>query len=196
MSIRWKLLALLLALALAPLVFVALLDRQGMRMLGEELAQNARESLAQRTGEQLLQLIRDQAALVRRQREALEHTLRAQARQVEKRLAQAPPADQPRLYFAEDYDRGANLPPGLAASDKHYRFAEDGTGVPIRVTYEAQVVKLAPGVSRTEVADQLARLAGMPMEYRFLYQAHPADTRPSTTRGCEVGTAQPGNQVS
>ena len=172
MSIRWKLLALLLAIALVPLVFVAVLDRHGMWTLGEDLARNARESLSQRTSEQLQQLIRNQAALARQQRAALEHTLRAQARAVEKRLARPPPAAE-RLFWTGDYDRGTDPPPGLAPSDKHYRFVEGERGVPIPVTYDEQVIVLAPGVAREAVGAELACLAGMAAEYRFLYEAHP-----------------------
>ena len=172
MSIRWKLLILLLAIALVPLVFITLLDRQAMFTLGRELAGMTRESLTDRTGDQLKQLIRSQAALVRRHREALEHILRAQARAIERCLAQEPPSGVS-VYFCEDLDRGDDLPADLKPSSKHYRFLEDGPGVAIPVSYGTQVFKLCPGVSAEAVASETARLAPMANEYRFLYEAQP-----------------------
>ncbi|HUU82549.1 MAG TPA: SpoIIE family protein phosphatase [Phycisphaerae bacterium] len=170
MSIRWKLLILLLTMALVPLVFVAVLDRHGMLSLGRDLAVQARQSLTDRTGEQLQQLIRNQAALVTQQRETLQHLLLAQARAVDRCLAAEPPADA-KVYLAEDFDRGDNIPADTKPSSKHYRFLADGPGVPIPVSYSQQAFKLAPGVSPEAVAPEIARLSRMSAEYRFRYQA-------------------------
>ena len=171
MSIRWKLLILLLAIALVPLTFVALIDRNGVMRLGNELAANARDALEERTAAHLQQMIRDQAALVRRQRESLEHIVRAQARQIEQRLAAAAP-DKRRTYFNEDYADSATSPPDLAPSSHHFRFSDGENGTPIPVSMRAQVYVLAPGVTRESVAEDIDRLSSMPAEYGFLRRLH------------------------
>ncbi|MCP4250085.1 MAG: SpoIIE family protein phosphatase [bacterium] len=170
MSIRWKLLILLLALALVPLLFITLLDRHAMLSLGQDLGSQARESLTERTGEQLQQLIHSQADRLRREKESLEHTLRGQARAVERCLAGAP-KEGGRPYFSNDFDGRENQPPGLQPSTMHYRFPIDRPGVPIAVTYEAQVFKLAPGVARQEVADHIARMLHLTDDYRFGFES-------------------------
>ncbi|MHC4234978.1 MAG: SpoIIE family protein phosphatase, partial [Planctomycetota bacterium] len=166
MSIRWKLLLLLLAIALAPLVFITLLDRRAMLSLGQDLAGQARESLTERTGEQLQQLIHSQADRLRREKESLEHTLRGQARAVQRCLA-VPPVAGGRAYFSSDFDRPEDQPPDLQPSTKHYRFPSGQAAVPIPISFDAQVFKLAPGVDRSDVADHIARLLPLARDYRF-----------------------------
>ena len=171
MRIRWKLLILLLTISLVPLFFVALLDHNSILRLGDDLAANARDALKERTATHLQQLIHDHAALLRRQRESLEHTVRAQARQVEQRLAAEP--GKGRSFFNEDYESEQTSPPDMAPSDQHFRFAEGAKGTPIAVSFREQVCVLAPGVSRESVADDLARLSTMPAEYRFRRELYP-----------------------
>ncbi len=187
MGIRWKLLILLLTIALLPLVFVAVLDRRGVLALGEQLGAEARAALTERTFAQLRQLIRDHATLIRHQRNALETTLRAQARAVEQRLAAEKPESRA-VYFDEAYADPAQRPSDLTESPRHRRYkdhrAEGGAapvdnarpadgGSPMQVSWDEQVYVLAPGVKREDVAEDIARLSSMPAEYRFLKQAHP-----------------------
>ncbi|MCH7813910.1 MAG: SpoIIE family protein phosphatase, partial [Planctomycetes bacterium] len=107
---------------------------------------------------------------LRREKKSLEHTLRGQARAVERCLA-GPPADGGRPYFSNDFDTRENQPPGLRASTRHYRFPDDRPGVPIPVSYDAQVFKLAPGVDRGVVADHIARLLPLTDDYRFGFES-------------------------
>ncbi len=193
MSIRWKLLVLLLAIALIPLITVAALDRGSMLRLGYDLSAMAHSALVKRTVGHLEQRIRDQAVIMQRRRQGLEYTLRAQARKVEEHLAAPAPA-KVAVRMAEDYDRGVNLPADMGPSTKHYRFVKDRPGIPIAVTYSDQVFKLAPGVSTNRVAVDMARLASMPAEYRFLYNEY-ADLIYWQTTGLESGilTSFPGH---
>lgn len=172
MSVRWKLLVMLPAIALIPLAALALLDRRNVQSLGDDLSAIAHASLIQRTTDHLQQRIRDQAAMLQRRRHMLEHLVRAQAREVERHLSLDEPAHVS-VYSTEDYDGGANRPPDMVPSQRHFVFAESGSGTPIPVTYNHVVVNLAPGVSRSEVADDVVRLAMMAGEYRFLQGDYP-----------------------
>ncbi len=172
MLIRWKLLILLLAIALVPLLFVGLLDRRGMLWLGRDLAASSREALTERASRQLEQLVEDQAAILRREREILELMLRVQGRAAESCLA-APPPEQARLYFADDYDRGGEAGPPVAPTGRHFRFVDGEDPTPVAVTYDEQAFKLAPGVEREAVAGHLACLSHMVESYKFLHQEHP-----------------------
>ncbi len=193
MSIRFKLLLLLLAIALVPLAIVSAFDRAGTRRLGGELARSARQSLSDRTAEQLQNLIRDQARQLRDRLRGMEHVLRGQARAVEARLAAPPPAGaQPR--FAAAYDRRENLPPDMAPSARHFRFDAGGSSTPIDISYSDQVYKLAPGVAPENVGEMLARLASMPAEYEFLRSAHPELVFwQFTSLECGIHTSFPGH---
>ncbi|MBN2559772.1 MAG: SpoIIE family protein phosphatase [Phycisphaerae bacterium] len=172
MSIRWKLLVLLLVIALAPLACVAVVNWRSIQQLGRDLSMLAHRSLVERTADHLQERIRDQAAILQRRRKMLEFTLRAQAREVERHLATST-EDRPRVYFAEDYDRGVNVPPDLAGSGQHFVFVEGSAGRPIPISQAQQVFKLVPGVSRESVRTDIARLAPMADEYRFLRDSNP-----------------------
>ena len=167
MKIRWKLLILLLTIALVPLIVGAVLHRLGTRRLGSHLASGRREILVDTAKAHLRRLVDDYGRILHRDREILELALNIQAREVERRLA-APPSPTPRLFFCEDYDGGVNLPEGMVLSDRHRRPGPDGKEARILVTYAEQVYFLPRGVKREDVADDIARLSTMPQVYRLL----------------------------
>ena len=193
MSVRWKLLVLLPAIALIPLATLALLDQRNVQSLGDDLSAIAHASLMERTTDHLQQRIRDQAALLQRRRHMLEHLVRAQAREVERYLSMED-LTHVSVYSAEDYDGEATRPSDMASSKKHHVFADSGPGAPIPITYSHVVVKLAPGVSSSVVFDDIACLASMAEEYRFLQVDYPELIFWQTT-GLENGvmTSYPGH---
>jgi sigma-B regulation protein RsbU (phosphoserine phosphatase) len=172
MRLRWKLLILLLIIGLSPLTFISLLQHASLRRLGSELGIQTRETLIERAGHHLLQFVDNYGTILRRETQTIELQLRAQAREVERCLATAAPS-APQVFWAEEFDRGANLPADMSLSTRHFRIAADGTRVPVPVTYEQQVLKLAPGVGREEVVNDAARLSLMPLAYRFVWQGNP-----------------------
>jgi sigma-B regulation protein RsbU (phosphoserine phosphatase) len=172
MKIRWKLLILLLAIALTPTLIAAVLHRVWTHRLGSHLASGSREILTENARRHLQALVDDFRRLVNRDKQSLELALAYQAREVEHRLAASPPRS-PRLFFSEDYDEGANLPPGMASSEKHFRAGPDGKLAPIPVTYGQQVYVVAPGVDRKAIADDMARLSTMWKVYEFLHRSNP-----------------------
>lgn len=172
MRIRWKLLILMLSIALLPLLAVTCIDRLALRRLGLEFGAVAREELIRAAGKRLRRVADDYGASIRREKATLQMVLRLQAQAVERCLAETSPSSSPRVWWAEDYDRGKDLPPGMAVSDRHFRRRPDGEYEPVRVTYEQQVCVCAPGVSRQDVADDVARLAAMPAEWKLLNQGH------------------------
>ena len=162
MKIRWKLLILLLAIALVPLIVGASLNHHSTRRLGDHLASGRRDILIEAAEKRLQRIVDDYGRIIIRNREILELALNNQAREVERRLAAAAPSDA-KLYFSADYDKGEDLPPGMAESDTHVKH-----GKHIAVTYEEQVYFVPKGVNPAAVADDMARLSTMPKVYKFL----------------------------
>ncbi len=171
MKIRWKLLILLLVIALVPLVVWTGLHMRSMRRLGGQLASDRREILAENARHHLLHIVDNYGEIIARDAEILECALIIQADEVEDRLAKKPP-DSPRLFFGEDYDKGVNLPSGMKLSARLTRLDPDGKVVPIPVTYDQQVCVLMAGVDRKAVADDLGRLSTMPDAYRSLHKSN------------------------
>lgn len=180
MSIRRKLLLLLLSIALVPLLFSTVLDRLGAARLGRQLGAATRERQIRQAAGELRQQIADHAALVQSRRALLEQALRMQARAVEKCLAApivedlaAQPAGPLRILDAADFDRPDESSIELVPSVVHARAEPGGALTPIPVSFEHVVFKLAPGVERAAASAEMARLARMTEEYRFLRRLQP-----------------------
>ncbi len=171
MKIRWKLLILLLAIALVPLIVWTGLHLVSMRRLGGRLASDRRAILTEIARHHLRHIVDDYGRIIERDTEILELALRIQVDEVEDRLARKPPAS-PHLFFGEDYDKGVNLPSGMKPSARLKRLGPDGKVVPIQVTYDQQVCVPVSGVDRKAIADGLARLSTMPEAYRSLHESN------------------------
>ena len=172
MRIRWKLLILLLVIALLPLVVSNVIGRLSTYRLGSRLASETRDVLVAQAQYRLQRLVDNYGRVLDRDRKALEFALRVQAREVQRRLA-GPPPDSPRAFFAQDYDRKEDQPVGMVLSEKHSQATSTGELSSIVVNYGEQVYLLPPGLDRHVVADDVARLSTMPEAYRFLYESNP-----------------------
>jgi len=170
-KIRWKLLLLLLTIAMTPMVITAVLHRIWTRRLGFQLAEQTRNALVENARQHLLAGADDYGRILQRDKKALEQALIIQAREVERRLA-APPPPSPRIILSQDYDNGVNLPPDLAPSKKHFRQGPDGRLTPTPVTYTQQVYFLAADADRKLAEKEMAQLSTMPEVYRSLYEAN------------------------
>jgi len=170
MRIRWKLLILLLAISLIPLVVVTYFANQSTYRLGKDIGTRTRRVLTERAAERLQLFVDDQAALVGRDGQLIAMSVRLQANAVEKALAAEPPKVD-RVYFSDDYDTPGKSPDTVPSS-KHIRADEDGTIRLMPVSYNQQVFKLAPGVDMESVRDDIGRLALVTPFYRELLEKH------------------------
>ena len=165
MTIGSKRQALLLSIALIPMVVIALVYRQSTRAMGKQQASEIRTELTKKARGQLETLVYDYGRIVNRDQRALEQAVNIQAAAVEAKLAQAPP-DSPRILHSSDYDSAKGLPDDMALSKKHLRRGRDGKLNPIEVTYSEQVYFLPRGCDKQSAAGDMARLSTMPQEYR------------------------------
>jgi len=170
MHIRWKLLILLLTIALTPLAVVSGLSVKSMRSLGRNLAGEVRQSLTDSAENQLGQLIGAYGSTVSSEANSLEFALRLQAREVENFLQTEKPRPR-KVWLVEDFD---NNDPGLALTiDKNRTIAEpDGERRSIPVSYDEQAFYVSPGVARNALRADMRRLTLMTPVYRSLQHAH------------------------
>ena len=87
MSIRWKLLLLLLGIALVPLAVVGWHAQSTIRSLGAKIAAQERETLTRELTERLRVTVEDRADLIRAQKTLVELALERIATEAEGRLA-------------------------------------------------------------------------------------------------------------
>lgn len=103
MKIRVKLLILLLAIALVPLVVSAVHYQLSLYRFGSQQAEDTREVLSETAHRHLHTLVDDYVRLLRRDRKLLELLVRLQAQEVQRRLAKSP---SPGLFNARDAEGG------------------------------------------------------------------------------------------
>lgn len=113
-SIRTKLLILLMGIGLAPVAIYAWFDVSAARRLGADLAEQARWSLDEAAREKLLLSVQDAAEDFRRRHLLLETQVKLQARQVERALASPAP-----IGTQVWVPNGAGEPAFLSPSARH-----------------------------------------------------------------------------
>ncbi|MGD9051979.1 MAG: SpoIIE family protein phosphatase [Desulfobacterales bacterium] len=174
MRFRWKLLILLIIIALVPVLVMRTFGVHGLRRLGAELVSQTSENLVVSAQKQLQLVVDSYSQMLWQGREQLELALLVQAKAVERALAQDPePSGE--VHFALDIAAGRNLPADLSPSADHFQHKEDAPPTMMTVAYSAQVFALAPGVRRTDVAADLARLSRLTTVYRDLHERLPGN---------------------
>jgi sigma-B regulation protein RsbU (phosphoserine phosphatase) len=173
MTIRSKLLILLLLIAVVPLGAVGFFDLLTARQLGQRLADDRRRILTQLAFEQMQQVVESYGRVLRRDQRILEHAVTLQAREAEQRLAQTEPSSR-RIYFASDWEGDLDdAPPGTEPSPRHTRPNAAAQREPIPVSYQEQTVFVVRGVEVADVEKDLRRLSTMPEAYRFVNRLRP-----------------------
>ncbi len=165
-----KLLLLLTAIALVPLSAVTLYEWTATQRLSSDISEHAGDLLTKEATAMLAQAVESYARLVKEQARTLETIVTVQAREMERLLAEGPPA-APEVYFSEAYDQGA-VPGLVAASQRYDRVGDDGNVTTGRISLEHAEFKLAPDVDRETVAGDIARLAKMTAIYRTFFEKH------------------------
>ncbi|MHC4561734.1 MAG: SpoIIE family protein phosphatase [Planctomycetota bacterium] len=172
MRIRVKLLILLLAIALGPLIASTVMHRQLTRRLGRGLSSGRREILERGARIMLQHVVNEYGAIVKRDKYLIQSAVEIQAREVERRLADSPPSART-LLLATDFDNGGDVPGDTARSPMHKTFNAEGKQVRMRVAYSDQAYLPAAGVDSTDITDEMMRLVTMPEVYSELRQPIP-----------------------
>jgi len=171
--IQLKLLLLLLAISLIPLVIFSVLEFRNTRQLGKNLAERTRVALTNEGRQWLHQWIDEKAAWVNARRSSIEQVLRSQAREVERCLATRSTRPVP-VYYTDDFDHVPPSPPGMISSPRHRRFDPVSSAfTPMSISYQEPSFYLAPGVTHKSAASTVALLAPLKEAYRFLNQVDP-----------------------
>jgi sigma-B regulation protein RsbU (phosphoserine phosphatase) len=172
MPIRYKLLLLLICIALVPLIFAGWYAQSSTRELGKGLAKDFHDELVDRAEHKLALLAGLHGKILLGEGERVVLALKLQAAAVERALASAPYPD-PKFYLATDFDRGDNVPPDTGPiSAMHLRVGEDSRAERIPISLEAASFWLAPGVLTRDVKDDIARLAPLSTLSREIYLQH------------------------
>ncbi len=189
MSIRWKMLFLLLGISLMPLAVQGVFSHWTTERLGLDLARRSAQVLEQKTEASLQEKAGDFAAQLESQRRLMEVAIRLQAQEVERLLAE-PPRGKAGVVWAGDFDQGRVATESLP---DYFRLDERGRRVPQPVSLAQPVFYLPPGAARDRVEDDLARLAEVGKIYRQVRAAVPAAHWQYTALANGLHSAFPGH---
>ena len=168
MRFRWKLLLLLLAMTLAPLVLMRTFGTRAMRHLGDELVSRLSENRSAHMKQQLLFRLESYSKLIQANRRQVEMALLLQSKEVEQALARKAEA-APAIFFAKDLNTGRNLPADASLSTEYYRIQPDGNIDFLTVSFAQQVFKLPSEALVPPLQADLKRLSALTGAYRDVY---------------------------
>lgn len=164
LSLRWKLLALLAAIALGPLLFIAWTDLHTLSELGSTLAGQSADALGAQTRANLRQIADSQGESIERRRRLAELIVRMQARDVERALrstvaSQVVPVWASAMPLATHDETSAG---------RYFRQIDATRREPLAISLSALSMHVAPGVSADAVTDDARRLATLTPLFREL----------------------------
>ncbi len=173
MSLRTKVLWLLLVIALLPLLAVTLVAQLSTRAVSTAFVGDARQYLQADTEEKLEQVGRAYASYVARTVEALNVAVSVQARDAARALSGELSPDT-RFVMARSLDAGLDLPPDYATNPQFTRITPDGNREPILVSLGVVGV-VAPGdaTARPAVDAAATRLAALVPTFSVLRNLQP-----------------------
>jgi sigma-B regulation protein RsbU (phosphoserine phosphatase) len=157
MSIRWKFLIVLLIFGLIPLFVYAALSQRGMLLLGETISDLRYANRIRLVSKNLERTAADYAQAFIDKKEVLELALMVLARDVERVLAENPIAVS-KDHFAENLNDADKSSVDLTRSSGNIRLDPNFGTAPVSMSFGQQVFRLAPGVDRRKVEEDIARL--------------------------------------
>lgn len=173
MRIRYKLLVMLLLIAVLPLLMVSWVDHRATDRLGKKLAEGAREKLSRQAEQELVQIVRTQVEVIDRDRRLIELAVKVQAREAE--LALSNERGRPmnlKPYFVEDYQRPESAPDDLKPDRRYHIRNARGAGPPA-VSYNNMVFKNSPGADPMEQRSDVMKLTSLAKRFKFLRDSNP-----------------------
>ncbi len=173
MRIQAKLFILLLVIGLIPLAALSWRSEQAMQSLGRAIADAGKAAAIGEMQTQLRQAVGTSSDLMEAKRRQVELALRLLARDVENRLAGAPPVGDIPLYLHTDLDSPKTWPPGAELAIDHAIASTTGELQAIPISREHQSFLTPPGIEPGAVRPLMRRLAGMDELYRRLERDNP-----------------------
>jgi phosphoserine phosphatase RsbU/P len=164
MRYQWKLLILLLVLAIGPMAVMRPFGLNAIRDLGQALVARTQESLLTQTEDRLHLLVEGYSEMLSLTRERALISLRLQAQEAQQLLARDPPGRQALFIAGQQGDTAFR--PSLVASDSHLKRGRGGHLRSLPVSYTTPVFKFSPGVDPRSVDADCQRLLGMTTFWR------------------------------
>lgn len=166
MKIQIKLMVLLLAVSLLPILAIVFLTRISIQQLSLRISDDIQSKQLDDSIHGLGIHVHNYKELVTMAGISARLTLEVQAEEVEKRLAES---DLPDFTFSPEMKYGLDTSQAQSSNNKHIFY-------PPGVSFQSQGVFLAEGTKISDVEDDLSRLGTMTQAYHTLYHINQGDT--------------------
>ena len=163
MSIRTRLLVLLLVLAVAPMLLLGGYTLSSLDQLEDRVGSEAHDALLATEFSRLRTKIADAVVIYGRQTRALEHLVGDQAAVAERSLSE--PSGGAALRYTSDFDAGRVATVG---SERHARLREDGSSETMAVSFDDVALLVVTGTAPVSVTADAARLSALAPRYARL----------------------------
>jgi sigma-B regulation protein RsbU (phosphoserine phosphatase) len=170
MRIRWKILIVLLSIALTPIMLMRWNAQRGMQKMGNDLATIARDALIHKASLELRIIVEEHSRVLRREKDLIEMALRVQVSELEKRFAGAHYPDI--LNSRNQVSSGKPDQPFYRPPAKRFTVMGNGRIRPLSVSYDRQSFRLPSG-SPNKPSDVYKSISSMVPVYRSLASMHP-----------------------
>ena len=175
MTIRNRLLILLLSMALTPLILVSVVYQISIRIARHRLAANTKQALDVDARLALQEQLRSHVQILKRDRQLVVALLERQAREVALALSGGQLAEN--LSFTENtFGYDANVPTSPELYHSYFRDTNDPNVAALQVDYQRQGYSIAPRGVRTEATKAMKCLSRMTSFYHEIYGQMPAGT--------------------
>jgi len=172
MRFRWKLLILLLAIAMVPIMTGRIFSLHALRKIGDTFISRSRDNRIAYMKNHLRLLVDSYSSVLWIGREHMEMALKYQAREVEYFLA-SDPLTSNKVYFDADFDKDKDVLDDLIPSPVHIRALAEDKMEFLNVSFSTQVFKMAPGVAKEDVNEDIIRLSALTTVYKYVSKRFP-----------------------
>lgn len=175
MTIRARLLILLLATALIPLALTSLTHQISIRMVRHRLTANTRNALDTNARQALLEHLQGYVEVLTREQQLARALLNHQAREIElalSRTTEAPITDWTENSFGFD----PNLTIGQASIHPAFQDGNDPNVAKLNIDYQRQGFSIFPRSDWDRIVTTQKKLARLTSVYRDIYQQAPSGT--------------------
>ena len=169
MKIRWKILILLLGVALIPIGAMRWAAYKGMRSLGAELSEHTRSVLIERACSELGQLVKDHAMILEKQTQAIGLALRDNSLELQQRLLG--PKHPVFPYHLAQSEHMRQLPPEDSAPSDRIIAKGQKKGDPLYLATNKVCFHLPPDADKDALTPAMESLSSMNMPCEQISQA-------------------------
>ncbi len=171
MSIRRKLMILLLGITLIPLIGVVTLNRVILNVIRDQVSSDIRMMLEENAVYTLQDVVEDFDELLKSNVQVLLNVTELQAVEVEKALTRPAPNKFDRQQSTLGFDRNLKK---VKLSDRNYFYIDEANNkLPIDVSFRRQNYIIVKGAKNPRLTSDMARMSSMTSQYYRLFQMQP-----------------------